>query len=1234
MAAAAELRVKLLSRPVHPDEYRVYRAGLEWDLADPIVIEGPEDFKSKQHWRDKLEPFHHQVTNLITYCRRLPVTLLADDVGLGKTISAGLIMSELASRSRLSRALIVCPKLLGPQWKEELDSKFGIPAEIAIGKDLLTAEPEEETGAVITTYNSARLHLDGIPENRFQMLVLDEAHKLRNLYGTEKTPQVAKRFHKALADRRFRFVLMLTATPIQNRLWDLYSLIDLLTVARGHQNPLGTQGMFTRRFIADNKNQARQLKPEAREEFRSIIYGYMSRVRRGDAKLFFPDRVVQMHRVDPTPTELALIKTIAKPIQKLNRLAQIGILQALTSSPDALNRQLANMARNGTVPRELSEAVKAIVKDMPPSAKLEGLRRLIQSLKAQNAEGWRLVVFTTRRETQTTIQDFLEAQGLKVGIINGDSGLRNQETIKRFRQDPPLCRVIVSTEAGSEGVNLQVANVLVNYDLPWNPMIVEQRIGRVQRLSSRHAHVSIYNVMLRGTFEEYIVGRLMEKLQMAAHAIGDIESLLEGADVADGEDDAGSSFEDRILKLVLAALAGKNVEEDTRLQLASIDKAKEELERGEKTINELLGSMDGAEYVGPRAPKLPPVVRSMNVREFTLSAFKALGAQLTPKNDNLFLAEEKGGKEYVRFHDPPPIHVKSTLYAAGSAAFQRLISRVTATGVHEVADQEEIPAKAAEATARQWIASVGAKAKAIEVKEARRCFDGTALVRVRVTVAHDSYERLVEVTCPAEDHRGRFDKASFGPIGKTIQDPKTLGIDTGRLADVAALDDAIAEFSRFYLERREQEVAAAGNDAGKRQKLTDEFTPRLEMTLVGLEGKLHREVKAHVRYAFDNEPGYDSTLTVVPASREVIEPPELGLCSKTGRTVPAACLAKCAITGGEVLRHLLVESEISGRAALPEFSTRCALSGKRVLSDEVETSAVTGRLVASPLLKTSVVSGKRAEPEHCGCCEFTGVEAIKTELAVSEISGKQYRSDQQNRSAVSGKAGHNREFVLCHETRQPMAITEADLCEVSGKRVRPGILEACDVSEKRVLPSELDRCIATGKRALKRLMVTSSVSEGRVLKEMALQSATGKFCAPAEVRQCFWSGRKVHPDDLRTCVLTGLPIHYEFATADGGPRLQALAEMLDGVRRTADQAPAWDNVAGRIAAALKGGKCKVEAAVLSPAKQHLATCAEASRFLGMRVRQVGAVYALTDDAVVGRVVTGKRGPNGWVQLGS
>jgi len=251
-ASSSEFQTKILRRSVLPDEYDLYRAALEWDLTDPIVIETRKDLKSEKRWQKQLKPYHHQITNLITFCRRLPVTLLADDVGLGKTISAGLVDSELIARARISKLLIVCPKLLGPQWQSELRTKFDIAAEIATGKELLSAEPDD-VGAVITTYASARLHLAKLPKDRFQMLVLDEAHKLRNLYGVDPPPQVAQRFRKALQERRFRYVLMLTATPIQNRLWDIYSLVDLLTIARGHENPFGSEGMFARKFIADKR---------------------------------------------------------------------------------------------------------------------------------------------------------------------------------------------------------------------------------------------------------------------------------------------------------------------------------------------------------------------------------------------------------------------------------------------------------------------------------------------------------------------------------------------------------------------------------------------------------------------------------------------------------------------------------------------------------------------------------------------------------------------------------------------------------------------------------------------------------------------------------------------------------------------------------------------------------------------------------------------------------------------
>src|SRR5208282_6887856 len=129
-----KLQTKNLRRASYAAVYQLYRAAQEWDLVDPILIKDRQDLKSEHKWRDHIEPYHHQIKNLITFCRRLPVTLLADDVGLGKTISAGLVASELMSRNRISKFLVVCPKLLCPQWVEELEAKFGITAQTAVGE--------------------------------------------------------------------------------------------------------------------------------------------------------------------------------------------------------------------------------------------------------------------------------------------------------------------------------------------------------------------------------------------------------------------------------------------------------------------------------------------------------------------------------------------------------------------------------------------------------------------------------------------------------------------------------------------------------------------------------------------------------------------------------------------------------------------------------------------------------------------------------------------------------------------------------------------------------------------------------------------------------------------------------------------------------------------------------------------------------------------------------------------
>ncbi|MGL4424061.1 MAG: SNF2-related protein, partial [Gemmataceae bacterium] len=262
------------------EHFVLHHAALEWSLMDPISINSPADVKATG-WQERgLKPFKHQFQNLMTFCRRLPVAVIADDVGLGKTVSAGLILSELMARNRVRRALIVCPKVLGGQWVIELRDKFGIESIFAVGAKV-DQELKQKQGVLITTWESARDRLEKIQPGQYEMCIFDEAHKLRNLHGTQKPPQLALKVRSALQRQIFKFVLMLTATPQQNSLWDLYSLIDLLKVAEGKPNPLSEPAAFAKQYLVPTSN-SRHLLPAMQDRFQRIVRESLSRTRRAE----------------------------------------------------------------------------------------------------------------------------------------------------------------------------------------------------------------------------------------------------------------------------------------------------------------------------------------------------------------------------------------------------------------------------------------------------------------------------------------------------------------------------------------------------------------------------------------------------------------------------------------------------------------------------------------------------------------------------------------------------------------------------------------------------------------------------------------------------------------------------------------------------------------------------------------------------------------------------------------
>jgi superfamily II DNA or RNA helicase len=874
------LRAPLL-RPA-PDAAAWERAlaAIEHDLAQPIAVRDAADLRSTVHWSERLEPFEHQLRNLLTFCRRAPVTLIADEVGLGKTISAGLILSELMTRGYVTRALVLAPKILNPQWKEELEQKLAIRAGYAGGGEL-EALLASDVPVVITTYASARTRMEQLAAGGFDMLICDEAHKLRNLFGTRNTPQFAQAIHGALEARAFRYVVMLTATPIQNRLWDLYSLIDCLTVAKGHDNPLGTPSAFTSRFVADGKQSARQVVEGRRPELQSILGDYMVRTRRADVALEFPERTVLTHAAAAEDAELELVGLVGQMVSRRDLLAGISLAQAAMSSPQALRRQLQGMVARATATQEEFDAVAAVCDRIAVSGKTARLLALVEELREERPDDWRCIVFTTRRATQEAIGAALAEAGVAVGYISGDSAEANQEAIAALKAAPPRVNVIVSTDAGAEGVNLQAANVLVNYDLPWNPMVVEQRIGRVQRLASAHATVVVVNLVTAGTVEEQVVARLVEKLQLIANTVGDIEGVLESSELGDED-----GFEEQIRDLVLRSLQGQDVEEALARIQANVAAAKQIWDDERVLVEETMGALGAMHDAGPAMPHLPVIVPRL-----PRSAF-------APDPDRTLSAAAK-----ERWH------------------------AVRATNAD--ADEAE-----AEARVRAWVAEAipGAGIDVLSV-ELEPAFHGRLWLRAAASVAHDRYETLLERAVPDAGH-GDVAAAPATSLARELS-PQELH---GRLEESAyamvADDPGVAAFCGFYTARLKEEQARAGASERLQDKVREHFTPSLAAEVVAAEGVRYEVARVRCRASYDGADPVEFESCVVPLTGVLAELPALTTCTVTGRKGLADAFVEDALTGAPILRSHAAQSDKSERWTAPDAIVICTWSGARLLPDE------------------------------------------------------------------------------------------------------------------------------------------------------------------------------------------------------------------------------------------------------------------------------------------------------------
>ena len=572
----------------------------------------------------------HQVEAAL-FALRSPLAkgvLLADEVGLGKTIEAGLVMCQLwAERKR--RILVVCPASLRKQWQCELEDKFNLPSLVVDAKAAHQLEkegfanPYEKPAVLISSYPFAAKSADNLRAVAWDLVVLDEAHKLRNSY--RESNRVGQTLRWALEDRR---KILLTATPLQNSLTELYGIATLLD-----KTAFGDLPSFRSRYVNAGGNL---------DELRARLKEFTWRTLRKDVAAFvrytkrFPltesfactDREqalyedVSAYLQDETTyafpsSQRAMLTLLVRKVLASSSVALAGTLEmilarlrrlqhekrtppaswlddVLDDDPDlveelsedreevAEDEMAAHDPRTakGTSsetdaidPRRLQAEI-ARVADLAARARAIGADRKTQRLLTALEKGWarlrelgaaeKAVVFTESRRTMAFLKDYLEAHGYAGQVVCFSGGGKKDETAERIYADyraahpedassrPVMMRhalidafrreakILIATEAGAEGINLQFCSMVVNYDLPWNPQRVEQRIGRCHRYGQKYDVVVVNFLNTRNAADVRVHEILERKLHLFEGLFGASNGIL---GVLDRD---GKSFERQI----------------------------------------------------------------------------------------------------------------------------------------------------------------------------------------------------------------------------------------------------------------------------------------------------------------------------------------------------------------------------------------------------------------------------------------------------------------------------------------------------------------------------------------------------------------------------------------------------------------------------------------------------------------------------------------------------------------
>ncbi|WP_316980115.1 SNF2-related protein [Shumkonia mesophila] len=560
----------------------------------------------------------HQVDAAL-FAFRSPLSkgaVLADEVGLGKTIEAGLVISQKwAERKR--RILIIAPSNLRKQWHQEMNEKFFLPCAILESRSYKEAQKqgnirpfEIRNAIVICSYQFARNKASDVNSVPWDLIVIDEAHRLRNVYKPSNV--IANTLKGALAHAQ---KLLLTATPLQNSLLELYGLVSFID-----EHTFGDLKSFREQFINISHERTfrilkERLKPICHRTLRRQVTAYVPFTRRLPlVEEFTPDEsedrlyhlvsdYLQRANLQALPTSQRSLMTLV--LRKLLASSSFAIAGALTTLSTRLKNKLRQHETAHSLEEELDQDYEALdetadewTEDEAPEplseadqkaieaeiADLEDFTRLALSIQ-HNEKGKALlkaltaafkkakdigaaekaIIFTESRRTQDYLLRLLADSPFTDGIVlfNGSNtddrskqiyaawkvrhdgtdrvtGSRTADMrsalVDYFREEG---RIMIATEAGAEGINLQFCSLVVNYDLPWNPQRIEQRIGRCHRYGQKHDVVVVNFLNRKNEADQRVFQLLSEKFQLFEGVFGASDEVL-------GAIESGVDFEKRI----------------------------------------------------------------------------------------------------------------------------------------------------------------------------------------------------------------------------------------------------------------------------------------------------------------------------------------------------------------------------------------------------------------------------------------------------------------------------------------------------------------------------------------------------------------------------------------------------------------------------------------------------------------------------------------------------------------